>query len=359
MVTMMIRMRHKMNVVKCLVAGALALVVTTVHGHAASVWQVEMMSGEAYILSENAQPVALTPGGVVAAGGVIETGPDGRVVLSRGSESIVVSPNSSIAVSPESDSGIMTRILQRAGTVLLQVEKQDRQHFEVETPYLAAVVKGTKFTVSVDAEGAAVHVMEGVVETIDLDTGDVGLVRRGQTAQSLVGAGSGLLVSGPGAEPVQRGKDRARAQSTPRVAPKSVGEKGSPGQRVEIREEQRSPIDIADSTDGLARNAGANAAGGKRSDDDRDSGVDEESISHGAGSATAVASAPGQSGSAPGLSGSAPGQSGSAPGLLGSAPGQSGTAPGLAGTTPGQSGSAPGQSGGAPGKSGSAPGKSG
>ncbi|MDO8840228.1 MAG: FecR domain-containing protein [Parvibaculum sp.] len=359
----MFRIHRKLSSGRILAAAALMFAASSAHAGGSSSWHVEMMSGEAYIQTGGAMPVSLTPNGTVAPGAVIETGETGRVVLSRGTESIMVSPNSSIAVSPDSDSGGMTRILQRVGTILLQVDKQDRQHFEVETPYLAAVVKGTKFTVSVDAEGAAVHVMEGAVETIDLDTGDVGMVRPGQTAHTLASKGSGLEVSGPGVEPVQRGKDAARAQDTPRVAPKVEDHARSAGKAMEIHAERRAAVDIAKSTNGLARGLDMNGNNGNaaRTDDaDSDPAVRAtgNSVSQVA-SAGRSATAPGQSGSAPGASGTTPGQSGATPGLSGTTPGQSGSAPGLAGTTPGQSGSAPGLGGSTPGQSGTAPGLAG
>ena len=362
----MLRTHRKWTSGRILAAAALMLAASSAHAGSPATWHVEMMSGEAYIQTEGATPVSLTPNGAVAPGAVIETGATGRVVLSRGTESIMVSPNSSIAVSPDSDSGGMTRILQRVGTILLQVDKQDRQHFEVETPYLAAVVKGTKFTVSVDAEGAAVHVMEGAVETIDLDTGDVGMIRPGQTAHTLAGKGSGLKVSGPGAEPVQRGKDTTRAQDTPRVAPKVEDRTRSAGKAMEIHTERRAAVDIAKSTNGLARGLDINRGNGNAARaEDTDSELAVRATGNGGPQVAAIAvpgqsgSAPGQSGSTPGLSGSAPGQSGAAPGLSGSAPGQSGTAPGLSGAAPGQSGSAPGLSGSTPGQSGTAPGLAG
>ena len=55
-------------------------------------------------------------------------------------------------------------IVQQAGSILLDVEKRNVKHFEVETPYLAAVVKGTKFTVTSGDEGASVKVTRGSVQ---------------------------------------------------------------------------------------------------------------------------------------------------------------------------------------------------
>ena len=46
-------------------------------------------------------------------------------------------------------SELSTTIIQQAGSILLEVEKRNVKHFQVETPYLAAVVKGTQFRVTV------------------------------------------------------------------------------------------------------------------------------------------------------------------------------------------------------------------
>jgi hypothetical protein len=316
-------------------------------------WQIEKMSGDVRVLSEDAQPVSLGAGRALSEGSVIETGTDGRVILSRGDESIVVSPNTSLSLAPESNRGMMTTILQRMGTILLSVDKKDRQHFEVETPYLAAVVKGTKFTVTVDGKGSAVHVVEGAVEVIDLGTGDVGLIRPGQTAQSFASAAGGLSVSGPGAAPVERGADKSRAEKGTNVKPVPATETPkSAAAPVRIESGMSAALDIGKATNGLARGIGQSVAAAARQS--AGEGLDED-----ASSATGLAL--GASGNAPGLavaglSDSAPGLSGAAPGLSGAAPGLSGAAPGLSGAAPGLSGSAPGLSGSAPGLSGAAPG---
>ena len=318
-------------------------------------WHIDHISGEAFVHGKGVQQVALSPGQSIKPGTVIETGSNGRVLLSRGTETIAVSPDSSLEVAPDSDKGGMTHFLQRLGTILLKVDKKNHKHFEVETPFLAAVVKGTKFTVSVEPEGAAVHVMQGVVEVTDLDTGDVGMIRPGQTAEALAGMGKGLQVDGPGVAPVKRSERAPRKSEAGAPPVRTKNEREAP---VQIRDAKHAALDIATATDGLAR--GVNATTGKNAKADEGNGNGWAGDNPVAAAAQAGnSSAPGLSGSAPGLSGSAPGQSGSAPGLSGSAPGLSGSAPGQSGAAPGLSGSAPGLSGSASGLSGSSPGQSG
>ena len=102
-------------------------------------------SGDVWMTSTGAQPVSLGKDEVLKPGDNIRTGRNGRVLLVRGEETILISPNSVIGLPAEKKEGLSTTIVQQAGSILLEVEKRNVKHFEVETPYLAAVVKGTQF----------------------------------------------------------------------------------------------------------------------------------------------------------------------------------------------------------------------
>jgi hypothetical protein len=103
-----------------------------------------------------------------------------------------------------------TTIQQQAGSILLEVEKRNVKHFEVETPYLAAVVKGTHFRVSVNAASTSVEVSRGKVEVSDFRTGQIAQVTPGQVATSFTRGKSGLTLSGAGPfKPIEQGKPRA------------------------------------------------------------------------------------------------------------------------------------------------------
>ncbi len=219
-------------------------------------WNVESHAGTVWVRQAALQPVALNPNESLRAGSTIETGDDGRVVLVRGDESIIISPRTSLALPEKNDNGMATTILQSFGTILLQVEKRAKQHFEVETPFLAAVVKGTKFTVTVDQSGAAVHVVEGAVEVIDLDTGDVGMVRPGQTAHTPAAQGVGLSVGGPGAVAPARAAAPARANKAV-PAPRQT-EAAAPAQAaapIIVASVGSAALDVGTTTNGLARAA--------------------------------------------------------------------------------------------------------
>ncbi len=112
-------------------------------------------------MTAGAQPVSLSQQADLQPGDTIRTGRNGRVLLVRGEESILIAPNSAIGIPQRAAEGMSTTIVQQAGSILLDVEKRNVQHFEVETPYLAAVVKGTQFRVSVGATGTSVNVLRG------------------------------------------------------------------------------------------------------------------------------------------------------------------------------------------------------
>jgi hypothetical protein len=173
-------------------------------------WSVSKSSGDVWITTTNAEQVSLRPEEALKPGDTIRTGRNGRVLLVRGEETILVAPNSVIGLPAEKKEGLSTTILQQAGSILLEVEKRNVKHFEVETPYLAAVVKGTQFSVTINAASTSVEVRRGQVEVSDFKSGQIAQVMPGQVATALAQGKSGLFVSGSGTfNAIEQGKPRA------------------------------------------------------------------------------------------------------------------------------------------------------
>ena len=173
-------------------------------------WSVSKSSGEIWITTTDAQPASLKQDEILKPGDTIRTGRNGRVLLVRGEDAILISPNSVVGVPAEKKEGLSTTIVQQAGSILLEVEKRNVKHFEVETPYLAAVVKGTQFSVTVNAESTSVEVRRGQVEVSDFESGQIAQVMAGQAATALAHGKGGLSLSGSGTfEPIEHGKPRA------------------------------------------------------------------------------------------------------------------------------------------------------
>ena len=173
-------------------------------------WSVSKSSGEVWMTTTGAQQVSLGKEEVLKAGDTIRTGRNGRVLLVRGEETIMVSPNSVIGLPAEKKEGLSTTIVQQAGSILLEVEKRNVKHFEVETPYLAAVVKGTQFRVSVNAASTSVDVIRGQVQVADFRSGQIAQVMPGQHATAFAHGNPGLSLSGSGTfSPIEHGQPRA------------------------------------------------------------------------------------------------------------------------------------------------------
>ncbi len=172
-------------------------------------WVISKISGEAWITDSNAPAVAATSGMTIPDGATFSTGRNARAKLERGAETILVSPNSVITPRQSSFSGTTT-ILHQVGRIELDVEKRNVKHFAVETPFLAAVVKGTHFTVTVSSRAAEVQVERGLVEVSALTSGEVTDVAPGQKASVSISTSKGLQVGGKGKLPeVRRGPVRS------------------------------------------------------------------------------------------------------------------------------------------------------
>jgi hypothetical protein len=173
------------------------------------VWSISKSSGEVWVTTSGAEQASLRQEDPLKPGDIIRTGRNGRILLVRGEETILVSPNSVIGLPTEKKDGMSTTILQQAGSILLEVEKRNVKHFEVETPYLAAVVKGTHFSVTVNAASTSVNVERGQVEVSDFKTGQIAQILPGQTATSFAHGKPGLTLSGSGTfSPIEQGKPR-------------------------------------------------------------------------------------------------------------------------------------------------------
>jgi hypothetical protein len=190
-----------------------ALILGTASGASAAddgVWSVSKASGEVWVATDGAQPASLSQEEALKPGDTIRTGRNGRVLLVSGAETILISPNSAVGLPAEKKEGLSTTIIQQAGSILLEVEKRNVKHFEVETPYLAAVVKGTQFSVTVGAGSTKVGVVRGQVEVSDFRTGQIAQVMPGQAATAFEHGKPGLSLSGAGTfNSIEQGKPRA------------------------------------------------------------------------------------------------------------------------------------------------------
>lgn len=184
---------RSMGIVTMFVALLLAATLAIATAQPREAWRVVETSGRAEVVGSGPQPIALSGGSEVSGDVRIRTGSDGRVVLRRGGDTMIIAPDSVMAL-PAAEPGGLTRVLQFLGAMIIRVETRAADAFEVRTPYLVAVVKGTIFSVAVDASGATVHVVAGRVGVQALAGG--GIVELG-TGQSVRVAAGAMTAPGP------------------------------------------------------------------------------------------------------------------------------------------------------------------
>ena len=144
-------------------------------------WTVMQRSGDVRVLRSGLQPASVQVRDALSPGDVVATGTNGRAMLTRGEDYVVVAPGSRLLLPKEQQQSGFTRLIQQVGTMLYKVKHTGVPHFAVETPMLAAVVKGTSFTVVVDKDRAAVQVTDGIVEVSSSQGSARRLVQRGVT----------------------------------------------------------------------------------------------------------------------------------------------------------------------------------
>lgn len=162
---------------------------------AADQWTLVQAVGEVSVAAPGATPVAAKPASPLPDGATVRTGATGRAVLLRGRETIVMSPLSAITL-PSGAKRDFTKVQQQSGTLLFKIGKKPEAHFEVDTPYLAAVVKGTTFTVKVGSAGASVHVLEGAVEVATADRKSSFLTKAGQISSVFAKTAGDIFTTG-------------------------------------------------------------------------------------------------------------------------------------------------------------------
>ncbi len=171
----------------------------------AAEWVITRISGTVYLVAPGIQAHRARKGMALHKGHTLATRKGARAVLQRGNDRITVGPNTEFALSQYRSNDSQTTLLQRKGTIDVDVETRGRPFFRVETPYLAAVVKGTRFSVTVTGNESQVSVQRGVVGVQDLASAQQSDLRAGQSVQSAPGKFNGLKSVGKSRAAIQQG----------------------------------------------------------------------------------------------------------------------------------------------------------
>lgn len=160
-------------------------------------WQVAKATSQVKVTTDRNSWKDLRTGDVVPNGAWVSTGPRGRAQLVRGVESIGLQPNTAASITTKAG-GVFayrkTEIVQQTGALDLEIEKLSQPHTTVQTPYLAAVVKGTIFHVTVGKTKASVAVDRGLVQVTSFASGQRANVGPRQSAS--VDRRTGMTVAG-------------------------------------------------------------------------------------------------------------------------------------------------------------------
>jgi FecR protein len=200
-------------------------------------WRVSGLSGDVSARLGSAPFERLSIGDLVPVGSDIRTAHGAVVFLSRRGDRIVIQPDTELHIAEPQAGGLLTQLFQSFGNVFYDVEPRSSRSFGVKSPYMAAVVKGTRFLVTVDRDLNSVRVDEGRV-----------LVASNDGESVLVGAGNVATVKRSGEGGVQM-TDSAIVMP-PVIAPKPVG----------ITANEAAPASGAESQ--AAGAAGGSSAGG-------------------------------------------------------------------------------------------------
>jgi len=172
--------------------------------HDADPWRVTQVDGEAWLRNRGSAARPAHKGDRLAAGGIVITGDGGLVRLFCGDTKMTVLPDSRTEIPLDDDHRGPTTVVHRLGNLLVQVgqpsgpaaEQPESTVFRVETPFLTASVKGTLFILRVEADAASLHVAVGTVEIRSIASGEVALLRAGQSASVSDGGDGRLRVTG-------------------------------------------------------------------------------------------------------------------------------------------------------------------
>lgn len=167
----------------------------------ASGWSVSEAKGVVVVIDAQGQRPAKA-GTALAAGATIRTEARSSAVLVRGREFVTMRQNAQLRIPAPAQAQARSRgiiqIIQDYGSALFNIGKKENPHFGVETPYMAAVVKGTTFVITVSGEGASLQVTEGAVEAATNDGGVRELIRPGAVAMIAAGDPLRMVVEGEG-----------------------------------------------------------------------------------------------------------------------------------------------------------------
>lgn len=169
--------------VACLAVVAAACLM--VSAAVAAEWRITRVSGDVRVHGVDQVWVRAKPMQVLKPGESVWTGRRSRAQIETEDGSVILRSGSLVKVPAQKLPAGATVLFQGQGNVKAKVDKREKRHFSIQTPYLAAVVKGTEFTIDVGSQ----------TTSLSVNRGSVGAVSVGSRQEVSVVAGEALSIA--------------------------------------------------------------------------------------------------------------------------------------------------------------------
>jgi FecR protein len=215
---------------------------------------VASLEGDVHAHTNN-HDVLLKVGGTLALPISLQVGADGAIELHQGLTVISAAANSRLDIPKSNDaSQTLEKVMQTQGNVYYNVAKRPTHKLNIETPFLVAVIKGTRFNVSATEKAATVSLLEGSIEIkggtgepIDLQAGQMATGTRGRPVQVMQMTTGDIIrrTSGPGTQVVKvRSNPWDQHAETATPSSSTPSSTASAATSVAVASEVRSPTSI-------------------------------------------------------------------------------------------------------------------
>ena len=146
-------------------------------------WVVQRVTAPAKYTQDGERWNAVRAGMTVPNASWINTGEGGRVLLRRGTDTMLINAYTLVAaIERGTDNRPKTTLHQKFGEMTVDVKKRGYDQMTVKTPFMAAVGKGTRFSVRGTKMRSTLSVERGLVQVSNAKTGKTGFVGAGGTA---------------------------------------------------------------------------------------------------------------------------------------------------------------------------------
>ena len=170
----------------------------------AGTWTVVQTSADAKYTTDRSNWKQITPGMALPDNSWVNTGKRGRLTIQKDTNVVNLNPGTLAGINELGGNLDKTVIAQQTGSVTLDLVHKSAPWMTVQTPFLAAVVKGTKFSVTIGKTDAIVDVSRGRVGVTDPRRGETVDIVTGQKAQVDATSAHPMKVAGAGKiEPVR------------------------------------------------------------------------------------------------------------------------------------------------------------